>query len=86
MYMQICIFLQSSSSSSFQLLAYFRVFGTTNLRVVDGSVLQQKYVSINDVTCRMLGLLAGDRIKEDWKLNRPHYSADGYDDPEQNRV
>jgi hypothetical protein len=34
-------------------------------------------VSITDVTCQMLGLLAGDRVKEDWLLNRPHYSADG---------
>jgi len=33
---------------------------------VDGSVLQQKYVSINDVTCRMLGLLAGDIILDEY--------------------
>jgi len=42
------------------------VFGTKGLRIVDGSVLQQKHVSINDVTCRMLGTFAGDMIKEDW--------------------
>jgi len=56
------------------------VFGTKGLRVVDGSVLQQKHVSINDVTCRMLGTFAGDMIKEDWAREEymSHYTTDNY--------
>ncbi|XP_035706083.1 choline dehydrogenase, mitochondrial-like [Folsomia candida] len=46
--------------------SHLRVYGTRGLRVIDGSVLQQKHVSINDVTCRMLGHVAADIVKQDW--------------------
>lgn len=43
-----------------------RVLGTRRLRVIDGSVLQQRHTSINDVTLRMLGQFAADVIFDDW--------------------
>ncbi|CAL8109171.1 unnamed protein product [Orchesella dallaii] len=49
--------------------SHLRVLGTRRLRVVDGSVLQQRHTSINDVTCRMLGQLAADIIFDDWRRN-----------------
>ncbi|CAL8077369.1 unnamed protein product [Orchesella dallaii] len=50
--------------------SHLRVLGTKRLRVVDGSVLQHRHTSINDVTCRMLGQLAGDIIIDD-KVQNP---------------
>lgn len=47
-----------------------RVLGTRRLRVADGSVLQQRHTSINDVTCRMLGQFAADIIYADWKVKK----------------
>lgn len=44
----------------------FRVFGTKGLRVVDGSVFQEKEVSVNQCTCQMLGSVASEFILDYW--------------------
>jgi hypothetical protein len=48
-------------------LKFHRVFGTKGLRVIDGSVLQEKEVSVNQCTCQMLGALASEFIKDYWE-------------------
>jgi len=47
--------------------SFLRVFGTKGLRVVDGSVMQEREVSVNQCTCQMLGSLASEFIKEQWQ-------------------
>ncbi|OXA57371.1 Choline dehydrogenase, mitochondrial [Folsomia candida] len=53
-----------------------RVFGVRNLRIVDASVLQLKYTSVNDATMRMLGQFSSDMILDDW--NNPDLGQNQY--------
>ncbi|CAL8073808.1 unnamed protein product [Orchesella dallaii] len=46
--------------------SFLRVFGTKGLRVVDGSVFQEKEVSVNQCTCQMLGSVASEFILDYW--------------------
>lgn len=52
------------------------MFGVRNLRIVDASVLQLKYTSVNDATMRMLGQFSSDMILDDW--NNPDLGQNQY--------
>jgi len=47
------------------------VLGTQRLRVIDGSVLQEREVSVNHVTVQAIAELGSAMIKETWKTNKP---------------
>jgi len=67
-------------------LSYFnRVFGTKGLRVVDGSVFQEREVSVNQCTCQMLGSVASEIILDYWE-DRPSYSDDDDDNVISNTI
>jgi len=46
---------------------YDRVFGVNGLRVVDASVLQVRYLSINHVTVQAVAELASEMIIDHWR-------------------
>jgi choline dehydrogenase-like flavoprotein len=47
-----------------------RVLGAKRLRVIDASVFQEKFVSVNHITCQMLGELASDFIRKEYLKSR----------------
>lgn len=67
------------------MLYFCRVFGTKGLRVIDGSVMQEREVSVNQCTCQMLGSLAAEFIQDHWE-QKEHSQQIGEKEAEENEI